>query len=94
MIKGPFPLGHDKRYEVPLERPYLTPVFMGERVALRVSDVDYAKLRGDVDYAKLRGGAELCGVVTDLDSGKRYELRRSWLAWVWEFDAEIIEVKG
>ncbi len=66
MIKGPWPLSHDKtRRIVPLEGPHLTPMFQGERVALRVSEDDKGKLR--------RGGGNY-GVITDLDTGRQYRL--------------------
>jgi hypothetical protein len=55
------------KYEIPLEAPYLTPTLNGERVALRVSVEDSAKLerRGPGDY----------GSIVDLDTGKRYSVR-------------------
>jgi hypothetical protein len=67
MIKGPFPMSAcQTKYEIPLEAPYLTPIFNGELVALRVSAEDSAKLRrGPGDY----------GIIADLDTGKRYALR-------------------
>ncbi len=66
MIKGPWPLSSDKtRYEIPLEGPTLTPMFHGDRVALRVSEVD---------HEKLRRGPGIYGVITDLDTMKRYTL--------------------
>lgn len=66
MIKGPWPMSADKtHYEVPINGPYLTPMFQGERVALRVS-LD--------DEAKLRRGPGVYGIITDLDTGERYTL--------------------
>lgn len=66
MIKGPWPLSSDKtRYEIPLEGPILTPMFHGERVALRVSASDHEILR--------RGSGHY-GVITDLDTLKPYTL--------------------
>jgi hypothetical protein len=85
MINGPWPLAPDGRFAVPLERPYLTPVFMGERVALRVSDGD---------YAKLRRGRGFYGIITDIDTGKRYELHGASCGEACHCDAQIIEVKG
>jgi len=64
MIKGPFPLAANRmEYEIPLAPPLLTPMFHGERVALRVSVED---------KEKLSRGPGLKGVITDLDDGKRY----------------------
>jgi hypothetical protein len=54
------------RYAIPLEWPYLTPMFDGNRVALRVSQED---------FNKLRRGAGVYGAITDLDTMKRYTLR-------------------
>jgi len=66
VIKGPWPLSADKtHYEIPLEGPVLTPMFRGERVALQVSLED---------QAKFRRGPGVHGVVTDLDTQKRYTL--------------------
>jgi hypothetical protein len=66
MIKGPWPMTEDKtRYMVPISGPHLTPMYQGERVALRVSRQDESKLR--------RGGGDY-GVITDLDTGLRYNL--------------------
>lgn len=69
MIKGPWPMSACKtKYEIPLAHPRLTPKFQGERVALRVSAEDHAKVhRGKGDF----------GIITDLDTGKRYTLRGS-----------------
>lgn len=71
MIKGPWPMTADKTaYMVPLSRPFLTPMFRWEggdpvRVALRVSPGD---------QAKLKRGPGVHGIITDLDTGKRYTL--------------------
>lgn len=85
MIRGPWPVTADKtRYEVPLEPPYLTPMFRGERVALRVTATDAAKPR--------RGPGEY-GVITDLDTGKRYRLRgKACSVPTCYCDAEIVEL--
>lgn len=53
------------QHVVPLEEPFLTPLYQGERVALRVTEADHAKAR--------RGGGDY-GVITDLDTGQRYRL--------------------
>ena len=64
MIKGPFPLApNEQSYLIPLEEPYLTPWFTGERVALRISEEDSAKC--------VRGPG-VKGVITDLDTGLEY----------------------
>lgn len=66
MIKGPWPLSsNETQYNIPLEGPRLTPMFQGERVALRVSATD---------HEKLRRGPGIHGVITDLDTRKRYTL--------------------
>jgi len=86
MIKGPWPLSSDKtQYNIPLEGPRLTPMFHGERAALRVSEAD---------HERLRRGPGIYGVITDLDTMKRYTLmgmpcsaRGSCYC-----DAEILEV--
>ncbi len=66
MIRGPWPLAANRMtYEVPLKPPVLTPMFRGERVALRVSVED---------HAKLSRGPGVKGVITDLDDGRRYTL--------------------
>jgi len=86
MIKGPWPLAPNKiSHEVPLDRPYLTPMFHDERVALRVSPEDYAKCR--------RGPGDF-GIITDLDTNKRYSLkgRPCSLGDHCHCDAEIEEV--
>lgn len=85
MIKGPWPLSEDKtRYLVPLEEPFLTPLFNGERVALRVSAED---------HDKLRRGPGVYGIITDLDTKKRYTLvGRQCSQPGCHCDAEIIEV--
>jgi len=88
VIKGPWPLTSDKTgYEIPLEAPFLTPMFKGERIALRVSALD---------HAKLRRGPGTYGVITDLDTMKQYTLMgmpceagRGCYC-----DAEILEVLG
>lgn len=85
MIKGPWPLAACKtKYEIPLQPPRLTPRLNGERVALRVSAEDCAKLgRGPGDY----------GVITDLDTGKRYALRGAPCELAGCYcDAEIVEL--
>jgi hypothetical protein len=67
MIKEPWPLSADKtHYEIPLEGPTLTPMFHGERVALRVSAADHELADGR--------GPGIYGVITDLDTTKRYTL--------------------
>jgi hypothetical protein len=86
MINGPWPLSADKtHHQIPLEEPYLTPMFNGDRVALRVSADD---------YRKCRRGPGVYGVVTDLDTQKRYKLvGRPCSAGVHCYcDAEIFEV--
>jgi hypothetical protein len=72
------------RYEIPLQNPYLTPWLNWERVALRVSVRDSAKARrGPGDH----------GIITDLDTGKRYTLRgRPCSIQDCYCDAEIVEV--
>ena len=88
MIKGPWPLSADQthheiplkgsaltpmwplsadqtHHEIPLKGSALTPMFRGERVALRVSAED---------EAKFQRGPGVHGVVTDLDTQKRYTL--------------------
>jgi len=78
------------RYEIPLEPPYLTPMYNWPshgwvRVALRVSAVDAAK-------AGTRGPG-LYGTITDLDTGERYLLQgRPCEAPACYCDAEIVEV--
>jgi hypothetical protein len=74
------------KYEIPLDPPYLTPMLNGDRVALRVSAEDAAKpRRGPGDY----------GVITDLDTGKRYTVRgRPCEVPTCYCDAEIIEIPG
>ena len=71
MIRGPGPMTADKmRYEIPLESPYLTPMYRWqwgwERVALRVSAAD---------AAKPQRGPGVYGIITDLDTGERYLLQ-------------------
>jgi hypothetical protein len=66
MKRGPFPLAADKMtIETGLKPPVITPVFAGERVALRVSAGD---------NRKLSRGPGLKGIITDLDDGRRYAL--------------------
>jgi hypothetical protein len=86
MIKGPWPMSSDgTRYEIPLNGPRLTPMFLGERVALRVSDEDHSKLRR-------RPG--VYGVITDLDTMKHYTLTgRPCSAPGCFCDAEIAEMQ-
>jgi len=73
MIMGPWPMSADKvKYEIPLEPPYLTPMFNGERVALRVSAEDAAKLRTPEGYS--RGPGDY-GIITDLDTSRQYTLK-------------------
>lgn len=85
MIKGPWPLSADKtRHEVPLDGPFLTPMFQGFRVALRVSPED---------DAKLRRGRGVHGIITDLDTGKKYRLEGRPCSLPGCYcDAEIIEL--
>lgn len=91
MIRGPWPMTADKtRYEVPLQAPYLTPMFcwMGAlpwvRVALRVSAAD---------AAKPQRGPGVYGTITDLDTGERYLIQgRPCEIPDCYCDAEIVEV--
>lgn len=85
MITGPWPMTADQTsYRVPLEPPYLTPMRQGERVALRVSKED---------AGKWKPGSGDCGIITDLDTGKRYRLLgRSCELPSCYCDAEIILV--
>lgn len=87
MIKGPWPsTGDDASYDVPLEPPYLTPIFQGERVALRVDERDHTAV------IRLLGPG-LRRIITDLDTGKRYEAHgRPCEIPTCYCDAEIIEV--
>lgn len=88
MIKGPWPLSADETHHVvPIGGPALTPMFNGERVALRVSQKDQDKVwgrpRGPRDY----------GVITDLDTDKRYAIRSAPCEAPGCYcDAEITEV--
>jgi hypothetical protein len=63
MIRGPFKDKEDGTLDVPLEPPYLTPIFKGERVALRVSAEDDQKVTPGHGYK---------GTITDLDDDRRY----------------------
>jgi hypothetical protein len=86
VIKGPWPLSADKtEHVIPLEGPYLTPMFRGARVALRVSDED---------HAKTRRGPGIHGVITDLDTGRRYAIKGlpCSLGEICYCDAEILEM--
>jgi len=85
VIAGPWPLSKDETHHVvPLEKPYLTPLFLGQRVALRVNHRD---------ALKLRRGPGFFGIITDLDTKKRYELHgRPCPVPNCYCDAEIIEV--
>jgi hypothetical protein len=87
MIRGPWPLAPcGTRYAIPLEEPYLTPWLDAFRVALRVSQED---------FDKLRRGPGTHGVITDLDTMKRYTLRGIPCSWPSCYcDAEIEEVHG
>ena len=66
MIRGPWPLSPGgMTHDVPLEVPFLTPMFGGERVALRVSRED---------ERRLTRGRGFKGTIVDLDDGKAYAL--------------------
>jgi hypothetical protein len=52
-------------FVIPLEPPFITPLYNGERVALRVTE-EHARL--------LTRGRGFKGTVTDLDTGIRYDL--------------------
>ena len=66
MIREPWPMTADHtRYVVP-RGPYLTPMYRGDRVALRVSQED---------HDKVRRGPGVYGIVTDLDTGTRYTIQ-------------------
>jgi hypothetical protein len=87
MIKGPWPLSADEtEHVIPLPKPYITPMFNGERVALRISVEDTE------DYAKRSRGPGVKGIITDLDTGKRYTLIGRSCGESCYCDAEIVEV--
>jgi hypothetical protein len=84
MIKGPWPLAPDEtHYEIPLERPIITPMYNGARVALRVSNADYQARPNEPDAY---------GIVTDLDTNKRYRRESRPCMLSCHCDAEIFDV--
>jgi len=86
MIKGPWPLSSDKmRYEIQLEGPILTPMFHGERVALRVSASD---------HEILRRGPGTYGVITDLDTTTGSTSRNEVAAMALPGDTRVMQSNG
>ena len=89
MIIGPFPIDKDSGLHViPLAPPYATPIYKGQRVALRLSEADYLLVSRAGRYA----GAPI-GVLVDVDTGIPYEATRIACSLPRCFcDAEIVEI--